>query len=49
MAHLVFADTHSNAEKTKRAIFFLRLTNRIKNNFLYLPNISKLIFDKSKL
>jgi hypothetical protein len=30
MAHLVFADTLANAQKTKRAIFFQRSTKKVK-------------------
>jgi hypothetical protein len=36
-AHLVFADTKANAEKTKRAVFCQRLTERQKK-VNYMPN-----------
>ena len=31
MAHLVFADTRANAQKTKRAIFYQRSVKRTDN------------------
>ena len=31
-AHLVFADTKANAEKTKRAVFFKRSQNEIEES-----------------
>jgi hypothetical protein len=31
IAHLVFADTQANAEKTKRAIFCQRSTEKYRN------------------
>lgn len=33
MAHLVFDDTQPKAEKTKRAIFFHRSTDKLKNSY----------------
>lgn len=47
-AHLVFADTRANAQKTKRAIFFQRSdrrTERISNIFC----IEKRDIEKQKL
>ena len=32
MAHLVFADTRANAQKTKRAIFFQRSDRQTERN-----------------